>query len=202
LVLGHEKNGTTKSQQNRRLFFAGRALPGWYARCSEPGVLCIKPYRLLPLLADPEHLHRFFILLLTFAAALVFWLETTSTPPTVSQAPSRTWNPAVTRVAPATRPLPAVVVSRAEVPSPEMAPENQDNVTFSNHYRLEKQSAAGQDDWLRFIYRKLGPDDQPANGLHVEAGYGQLCRMESGFGQRALEQEQPRCAYLKAGFSF
>jgi hypothetical protein len=211
LVLRHEKIGTQKSQQNRHPVFTGRALAGWYARCLEPGVLCIKPYRLLPLLADPEHLHRFFILLLAFAAALVFWLETTSTPPTVSQVPSRTWNPAVARVAPATCPLPAVVVSRdqvlpsavvsrAEVPSPAMAPENQGNVTFSNHYRLEKQNDAARGDWLQFIYQKLGPDNRTATGLHLEAGYGQLCRMESAFEQRPLEQ--PRCAYLRAGFSF
>lgn len=165
-------------------------------------MLKTKSSRLLLLLTDPEHIHRFFFLLLVLAATCVFWLESTGTPTTARQTPSDAWTPAAFDVEPETSPLPSTADPRIQIQTPAMKTDHQNTVVYANNYRLEKQSDASQGDWFQLLHKKLGTDGRSGNWVRVEAGYGQLCRMESDFGQRSLELEQPRCAYLKAGFSF
>jgi hypothetical protein len=73
---------------------------------------------------------------------------------------------------------------------------------LSSAFRFNKQDNFSPRDWSRIVYRKSNADGQTWVWTHVEAGYGQFCRFESSLGEKALEMEQPSCAYLRASFSF
>ncbi len=157
--------------------------------------------RLFPLLTEPEHIHRFFILLLTLTATFVFWLESKGAPVTSDETPSQPWRPAATRIGSITAFSPATD-PRLPLQNPVPKTDKQNAAGYPANYHLEKQRDAGRSDLFQMIYKKLGPDGRSGNRVRVEAGYGPLCRMEPDFGQRSLELEQPGCAYLKASLSF
>ena len=69
-------------------------------------------------------------------------------------------------------------------------------------FRLEKQSGSNQRDLFQLVHKKLYADGRTGKWVDVEAGYGQICGVESGIGKNSVELEQPGCAYLKASFSF
>ena len=186
-------------------------------------MLYTKSSRLLPLLTDPEHIHRFFVLLLALAATLIFWLESVVTPPMVShnQSPART--PAVARNhpvanlvcsdAPAPRLQPPAVVLKpdnlqAAVSKPDdlqaavLKPDDQNATVFPYESRLEKQNNSNQRDLFQLIHKKLSANGRMGKWVDVAAGYGQICGVESGLGKCSVELERPGCAYLKASFSF
>ena len=166
-------------------------------------MLYTKSSRLLPLLTDPEHIHRFFVLLLALAATLVFWLESAVTPPTVSYTQSPARRPTVARNHPAANLL------CYDAPAPHLQPQaavlkpdDQNATVYSYDTRLEKQNDSNQRDLFQLIHKKLSADGRTGSWVHVEAGYGQICRVESSIGKNSVELERPGFAYLKASFSF
>jgi hypothetical protein len=67
---------------------------------------------------------------------------------------------------------------------------------------LKKQDEGYRRDGLQLLQKKSGGDRWADFWRHLEAGYGQFCRLESGFERRSMETEPLRCAYLRAQFSF
>ena len=74
-------------------------------------------------------------------------------------------------------------------------------VTFSLGCRLDAQNGFYWRAGLQLAHKKSADGGTDFWG-HIEAGYGQFCRLESSFGKSVMELEQPSCAYLKASFSF
>ncbi len=73
---------------------------------------------------------------------------------------------------------------------------------FSFDTLLEEQNWSYRQDRLRLVHKEPVGEGWTNFWGHIEAGYGQFCRLESGFGKSMMELEQPSCAYLKARFSF
>jgi len=153
---------------------------------------------LLFLPSGSKSFRRFLVLLLILTATLVFGLGSAVTPAMVShnQSPART--PAVARHDSATSSFPCVSTSRLQYPAVVSKTDNQNATDF----RLEKQSGSNQRDLFQLVHKKLYADGRTGKWVDVEAGYGQICGVESGIGKNSVELEQPGCAYLKASFSF
>ena len=165
-------------------------------------MLKIEVSKLLPPLTDPEHIHRFFVLLLALAATLAFWLESTGTPAMICQEPSPARTPAVASIEPVTSPLSSVTAPRLRFRTSVIKPDNQDATGYSYDYRFEKQNDSNQRDLFQLIHKKLSANGQSGSRVLVEAGYGQICEVEAGIGENEVELERPSRAYLKASFSF
>jgi hypothetical protein len=169
----------------------------------------IEPAKPAPDLTVPENIHRLFVLLLALAATLVFWLEATATPATPSRQPARAVKPAATVVATATTPQAAATVPAAPVQAPATAVQSPASIpkqpvaaAAPDEFRLEKQNNVRRADWLQMIPRRLSTDVWSANGVRVEAGYGQICQLDPHMEKYSTELERPGCAFLKASFSF
>jgi hypothetical protein len=169
----------------------------------ESGVQRTKDSKPLPLLFDPENIHRFFVLLLTLAATLVFWLESAATPPMVSHNRSPARRPAVARNHSATNLLCYdTPVPRLQSQAAELKTDNQNPTDFFPESLLEKESGSNQRDLFQLIHKKLSANGQTGKWVDVAAGYGRICGVEPGIRENAAELEQPGRAYLKASFSF
>jgi hypothetical protein len=83
-----------------------------------------------------------------------------------------------------------------------LKPDNQNASGFSYDSRLEKQNGSNQRDLFQLFHKKLSADGRTGSWVLVEAGYGQICGVESGIGKNTVELERPSRAYLKASFSF
>jgi len=165
-------------------------------------VLYTKSSRLLPLLTDPEHIHRFFVLLLALAATLIFWLESAVTPPMVSHNQSTARTPAVARNDSATSSTPCASAPDLQSRAAVLKPNDQNATVFSYDSRLEKQNESNQRDLFQLIHKKLSANGRTGKWVDVAAGYGQICGVEAGIGENEVELERPSRAYLKASFSF
>ena len=167
----------------------------------------------LPLLFDPENIHRFFVLLLTLAATLVFWLQSAGTPPMVSLTQSPARRSAVARNHPVATLLcydapaphlqpPAGALKPDNLQAAVLKPDDQNATVFPYESRLEKQNDSNQHDLFQLIHKKLYADGRMGKWVDVEAGYGQICGVEPGIWENTVELERPSRAYLKASFSF
>ena len=157
---------------------------------------------LLLLLSGSEYVLRFLVLLLALAVTSMFGQEPVVTLAMVSydQSPART--PAVARHDSATSSFPYASAPRLQYRVAVLKPDNQNATGFSYVSRLEKQNGSNQRDLFQLFHKKLSANGQKGSWVLVEAGYGQVCQFESGFGKNTAELQRPGLAYLKASFSF
>ena len=161
-----------------------------------------KASHLLLLLSGSKSLRRFLVLLLALAATSVFGQESVLTLAMVSydQSPART--PTVSRTDSAANPLGYTSAPRLQYRMAGLKPDHQNATGFSSDFLLEKQNGSCQRDWFQLVHKKSSADGRTGSWVHVEAGYGQICRVESSIGKNSVELERPGFAYLKASFSF
>jgi hypothetical protein len=197
LFLGHKKERKTVKN-----FPIIRHFLSWYGRCLESDVHRTEDANLLLLLSGSKSIRRFLILLLALAATSVFGQESAVTLAMVSynQSPART--PAVARNDSATSVFRYASAPHLQYRVAVLKPDNQNATSFSYDSRLEKQNGSNQRDWFQLIHKKLSADGRTGSWVLVEAGYGQICGVESGIGKNTAELERPSRAYLKASFSF
>jgi hypothetical protein len=145
---------------------------------------------------------RFLAVLLTLAAPAAWGQESVLMLAMVryDQLPART--PTEARCDSAANPSDSVSAPRLQYQVAGLKPDRLSIVAVSFDASVEKQNAGYRQDWLQLVRKKSGGDGWTVFGGHIEAGYGQFCRLESGFGKSVMELEQPSCAYLRARFSF
>ena len=158
----------------------------------------------LLLLSGSGNVLAYLILLLTLAATMVLGQEAGLTPARISydRSPVRT-SPAIGHDAAAN---PLYLVS-APCLQYEVATAKLDHLNigaWALDASLDPLNGSYRHNWLQLVRRKSDGDGGTGFWGHLEAGYGQFCRLESGFGRTLVEWEweQPSCAYLKARFSF
>jgi hypothetical protein len=134
----------------------------------------------------------------------VFGQESVMTLAMVSydQSPARTRTMA--RTDSATNPFCYASAPRLQYRVAVLKLDNQNATAFSSDSPLEKQNGPYQRDSFQLVHKKSSADGRGRTGswVHVEAGYGQICRVESSIGKNAAELERPGFAYLRASFSF
>jgi hypothetical protein len=135
-------------------------------------------------------------------ATPVFGEESVITVAMVSydQAPAQ--KTAVARNDTAVNSLDNTFVPRLQYRIAGLKPNHQATTSFSSHFFLENPNGFSPRDWSQSICKKPDADGWSGSWVHVEAGYGQFCQFESSLGEKALEMEQPSCAYFKASFRF
>jgi hypothetical protein len=197
LFLGHKKERKTVKN-----FPIIRDFLSWYARCLESGVQRTEDFNLLFLLSGSKSFRRFLVLLLAITAASVFGQEPAVTLAMVSynQSPARTR--AAARNDSATSAFRYASAPRLQYRAAALKLDNQNATGFSYDSRLEKQNSSNQRDLFQLFHKKLSADGRTGSWVLVEAGYGQICGVESGIGKNTAELERPSRAYLKASFSF
>lgn len=101
-------------------------------------------------------------------------------------------------------PMAYTTVPRLQYQINRMSLLRQNTPGLSSNFLFEINHGSNLCDRSPLIYKKLNPDSQTLSWMHVEAGYGQFCQYASCFGSNAVELElrQPRCAFLRASFSF
>jgi hypothetical protein len=85
--------------------------------------------------------------------------------------------------------------------------DHQNPAVFTSDFQLKEHNGtnlSNLSDLTQFVCRKSNAFGQMVGWMHVEAGYGQFCQYGSCFGSNAVELElqQPKCAFLRASFSF
>ena len=158
---------------------------------------------LLFLLSGSANVLRFLVVLLALGATLVLGQEPVVTLAMVRYDQSPAQTPAVARNNSAANLLCYdASAPRLQYRVAVLKPDNQNATGFSYDSRLKKQSGSNQHDLFPLVHKKLYADGRAGKWVDVEAGYGQICGVESGIGKNTMELEQPSCAYLKASFSF
>jgi hypothetical protein len=168
----------------------------------ESGVQRTEDSNLLLLRSGSEYVLRFLVLLLALAVTSVFGQESVVTLAMVryNQSPART--PAVARNDSATSSFRYASAPRLQYRVAALKLDNQNATGFSYDSRLEKRNGSNQRDLFQLVHKKLSANGQTGSWVLVEAGYGQICRVESSIGKNTVELQRPGCAYLKASFSF
>jgi hypothetical protein len=168
----------------------------------ESGVQRTEDSNLLLLLSRSEYVLRFLVLLLALAVTSVFGQESVVTLAMVSYDQSPARMPAMARNDSATGSFRYASAPRLQHQVAVLKLDNQNATGFSSDYRLEKQSGSNQRDLFQLIHKKLSANGRTGSWVLVEAGYGQICRVESGIGKNTAELQRPGFAYLRASFSF
>ena len=115
---------------------------------------------------------------------------------------SPAWTPTAARADLAANPSSSIPVPclQYEYPAAGLKPERLNIAAFSLDAPREELNGDDRHNWLQLVQKKsAGWVDF---WEHIEAGYGQFCRLESRFGNNTWELERPSCSYLRARFSF
>lgn len=156
----------------------------------------------LLLLSGSGNILRFLALLLALTATAALGQESVLTLAMVGydQSPART--PTKARYDSAANPSDSVSAPRLQYQVAGVKLDRRNIAAFSFDASREKQDGSYRHDWPQLVRKKSGGDGWTVFGGHIEAGYGQICRLESCYGKSVMELEQPSCAYLMARFSF
>jgi hypothetical protein len=153
-------------------------------------------------LSTSKHFLCSLAILPALAATPVFGQESVLTVAMVSYDQSPARKTATARNDSAVNPLDKTFVPRLEYRIAGLQPNHHPTTALSSQFFLEDQNAINPRDWSQYVCKKTNADGWGGSWVHVEAGYGQFCQFESSLGEKALEMEQPSCAYFKASFSF
>jgi hypothetical protein len=197
LFLGHKKKRKTVKN-----FPIIRHFLSWYARCLESDVQRTEDSNLLLLLSGSEYVLRFLVLLLALAVTSVFGQESVVILAMVSYDQSLARTTTVARNHSATSSFPYASAPRLQSRMAALKFDNQNATDFSSDFRLEKQSGSNQRDLFQLVHKKLSANRRTGSWVLVEAGYGQICRVDSSIGKNTAELQRPGFAYLRASFSF
>jgi hypothetical protein len=154
------------------------------------------------LLSGSGNVLRFLVLLLALAATAAFGQESVLTLAMLSydQSPARTT--AVARYDSPANPLSSDSAPRLEYPVAGVKPDLLNVAAFSFDVPLKNQNVGYRRDWQQSIYKRTNGKGWTGFLGHIQAGYGQFCRLESCFGKRIIEMQGPPSGYLMARFSF
>jgi hypothetical protein len=164
----------------------------------------IKASNLLSPFSGSKHLLCIFILLSAQAAIPMFGQVSVITLAMVSydQLPAQTTS--AVRDDSAASPLANATVPLLQYQIAGLSLMHQNTLGLSSNSLFEKNDGSNPCGRSQFVNKKSNADSQTLSWMHVEAGYGQFCQYGYCFGSNAVELElrQPRCAYLRASFSF
>jgi hypothetical protein len=165
-------------------------------------VQSIKDSSPLLLLSGSGKILRFLAVVLALTATAALGQESVMTLAMVSYDKSPARISAATGYHATASPLSSVSAPCLQYQTAGLKPDGLNIAAFSFNASVEKQDAGYRHDWLQLVRKKSDGDGRTGFWGHFEAGYGQFCRLESGIGKSIMELEQPKCAYLRARFSF
>jgi hypothetical protein len=116
------------------------------------------------------------------------------------QSPAR--RSAVARYDSPANPLSSDSAPRLEYPVAGVKPDLLNIAAFSFAAPPVNQNGGYRRDWQQSIYKRTNGKGWTDFLGHIQAGYGQFCRLESCFGKRIIEMQGPPSGYLMARFSF
>jgi hypothetical protein len=141
-------------------------------------------------------------LLLALAATAALGQESVMTLAMLRYDQSSARTTAVARYDSPANPLSSGSAPRLEYPVARIKPDLLNIAAFSFDAAPENQNGTYRRDWQQLICKKMNGKGWTGFWGHIAAGYGQFCRLESCFGKRIMEIEQPPSGYLMARFSF